>query len=232
MSQPDDRQNNILNDKKYKLFGKRTETGAAALSFDVFRGNISITVFTNDPQDPEKKPIRCAIGPLIGFKSLVSMVHEATQAAPGYSKQLELLTGPPNKTFVDTSIVVGRDNDGIVYIGVRKKGRPSKKFDLTTDVYYNLIDGQGNPLSPGDTSAIWARGFIDAIDSIVSAQAVETYASYDPAQNQKRGQGGGNRGNYQGGGGGNRGGYQTNGGGNNYSNNNNGGGFGDDDIPM
>lgn len=231
MQQNDSRQGNILNDKKYKLFGKRTEAGAAALSFDVFNGNISISVFTNDPQDPEKKPIRCALGPIIGFKALVALVHEATQAAPGHSKQLELLTGPPNKTFVDTSIVVGRDSDGIVYLGVRKKGRPSKKFDLTTDVYYNLIDGQGNVLSPGDTSAIWARGFIDAIDAIVTKQAMETYAPYDPAQNQKRA-GGGNRGNYQGGG--NRGGYQNNnGGGNNYNNNNSGGGDSfSDDIPM
>lgn len=225
MQQNDDRKDSILNDKKYKLFGKRTDTGAAALSFDVYRGNVSITVFTNDPQDPEKKPIRCALGALIGFKSLVSMIHKATKADPGFSQQLELLTGPPNKVFVDTSVVVGRDNDGVVYIGVRKKGRPSKKFNLMPDTYYNVIDGSGNVLPTNEVSAIWARGYIDAIDAIVSNLVQSTYAPYDPSQNQKRG-------GYQNGGG-NRGGYQNNGGRGGSSNyQNNGGGLSDDDIPF
>lgn len=222
----------IIDSKKFSLMGKPTEKGMPRLSFSVYRGNPSITVFTNDPSDTETKPIRGAIGH-DGWGPAISLINSAINGEPGVQYRMELRTGHPKKTIPDTTLIAGRDeSSGVVWICVAKQGRPAKRFELRPSVYYNILDRNGNPLPDGEQSVIWARGWIDSLNKLVMHFMRETYEPPQPQQ-------GGNRGGYNGGG--NRGGYNGGGGQQNYQNQQNqqqGGGQNgpsqsfDDDIPL
>ena len=211
-----ERKETILSSKKFALYGKPSGgKGPPKLSFDVYRGNPSITVFPNDPNDTESgKPIRSAMAPRI-WGAFVAFFESVLELNPGEHRQFINNQGHPNKTFVDTVIVMGKTAEGVVYIGVTKKGRPAKKFDLLNTVYSDIADGQGNPLPEGEKSMLYAKGYLRELDAYVTSMMIDTY---EPPQPQQGGGGGGQR---QGGGG-----QQRQGG---------GGGFDisfEDDLPM
>lgn len=217
----------ILDSKKYKLEGKRTEKGAPSMQFGVYNGNPSITVFTNDPNDPEKKPIR---GPMDGiiWSALVTMVEQIIDDPSLAPRQLELRTGHPARTIPEAYFIVGRDPEtNAVFFALKKNGRPTKKFELLPTVYSNLMDKDGNVLPVGDQSTIMAKGFIRAIDTQVQALMRETFV---PPQPKQGGGGGGQRQqnygnqNQQSGGG-----YQQQ---SQQPQQTSAGSYGDDDIPM
>lgn len=223
----------IIDDKKFALYGKPTEGGRGApkMQFGVFRGNPRLTVFTNDPSDPEKKPINAAMDPLI-WGGFIQTIEKVANGEPNTQIRIVNRKGPPQKTFPDAIVVVGKDADGVVYLAVKKDNRPTKKFPILPGIYADWADQDGNPLPPGETSTIYALGFVRTLDAQMQAFMRETYEPAQPPQ------GGGNRGgnfNRGGGGGGN---YNRGGGGGNYGNGGHqggapqGGGDFDDNLPM
>lgn len=203
-----DKKETILSSKKFALYGKPSAGGKGPpkLSFDVYRGNPSITVFPNDPNDQEQgKPIRAAMAPRI-WGAFVEFYMSILELPAGEHRQFLNYQGHPSKTFVDTTTVMGKTAEGVVYIGITKKGRPAKKFDILNTVYSDIADGNGNPLPEGEKSLLYAKGYIRELDAYVTKLMQETY---EPPQPQQGGggqrQGGGNYGgggqNYGGGGG-------------------------------
>jgi hypothetical protein len=95
---------------------------------------------------------------------------------------------------------MGKTAEGVVYIGITKKGRPSKKFDIINTVYSDIADGNGNPISDGEKSLLYARGFIRELDKYVSHYMIETYVPPQPQQGGQRQGGGGGYSQPQGGG--------------------------------
>jgi hypothetical protein len=223
-----DKKETILNSKKFALFGKPAAGGKGPpkLSFDVFNGNPSITVFPNDPNDTENgKPIRAAMAPRI-WGAFVEFFMSVLDLPPGEHRQFLNYQGHPQKTFVDTVTVMGKTPEGVVYIGITKKGRPAKKFDILNTVYSDVADGNGNPIPEGDKSVLYAKGFIRELDRYVSHYMIETYQPPQPQQGgQRQGGGGGNWNNRNDGGGGNQQ-QQSSGGGSGFDNS-----F-EDDLPM
>lgn len=199
----------LLEDKKFALYGKPTEGGRGApkMQFGVWHGNPNITVFTNDPADPEKKPIRAAMDPVI-WGGFIQTLIEAANAEPNFQRRLLNRKGPPQKTFVDSMTIVGKDGDGVVYIAIQTQNRPTKKILILPGIYADLADDQGNPVADPEKSKTWALGLARTLDAQMQAFMRETYEPAQPPQ------GAGNRsgGQYGGGGSYNSGGGQPAGG--------------------
>lgn len=218
----------IIDDKKFALYGKPVEGGRGGpkMQFGVFRGNPNVVVFTNDPADPEKKPIRAAMDPVI-WGGFIQLIHDAAAAEPGFQRRLVNRKGPPQKTFTDSLTIVGKDGDGVVYIALNKQGRPTKKIPILPGMYADLTDGEGNPISDAEKSVTFARGFANTLNMIMLDLMKETYEPGAPPPPQ----GGGGNYNRGGGGGGQQqrqyGGGQQGGGAPGG-----GGGSFEDDLPM
>lgn len=196
----------VIQDKKFALFGKPVDGGKGPpkMSFDVYRGNPSITVFTNDPKDPDGKPIKAKMDSVI-FGTFIATVEQVIDAEPNTQLRMINRTGHPKKTFVDSITVVGKDGDGIIYIALNKEGKPTKKFNFMPTVYSDLADEQGNPIPDAVKSRLYAKGFFRQLQEFVNKYVIDTY---EPPQPQQQGGGGGGYGGgqRQGGGGGGYGG--------------------------
>lgn len=204
----------VLDDKKFALYGQASEGGKGPpkLSFSVFRGNPAIIVFPNDPNDSESKPIRAAMD-LFSWGSFVSAVQNAITSEPGTQYRIANKKGPPQKVFVETTTVIGKDDEGVIYISVLAKDRAKKRFDIMPNRYTELLSADGNPMDRGQASQIFAAGFIDVLNNTVQHYCRERYEP--PQQGGNRGGGGGNRGGSGGGSGGGGGNNWNQGGGNN-----------------
>lgn len=224
----------ILDDKKFALFGKRVEGGSGQpkMSFGVFKGNPSITVFLNDPKDTEKSPIRAGMD-AVHWGMFVSLVLAIADSVPGTEKPLKMINrkGAPNKRFTDSIMVVGKDERGVVYFGLTKEGRPNKKFELMPGLYHEIVMADGNPMDPGLQSVLFTKGFMDQLNAHMTHYMRETY---EPAQAPGgSGRQGGGRGGFGGGGGNSGGGNRS------YGSSNRSGGYDDfsggaedDGLPM
>jgi hypothetical protein len=169
----------VLDDKKFALYGKRTDKGVPKMSFSVFNGNPAIGVFTNDPADTETKPIRAGMDGLIWagfvslFKEMITMPNDS---------QLKVLNrkGPPTKTFVDSMTIIGKDIDGIIYLAIKQGQRPIKKFNILPGIYTDFVNKDGSPLSDGEKSVLYAKGFIEQLNAQVTIQIDKTYKLPEP----------------------------------------------------
>lgn len=183
----------ILDDKKFALYGKPVEggRGGAKMQFGVFRGNPNIIVFTNDPSDPEKKPVRAAMDPIIwgGFIELIKM---AVVAEPNWQRRIVNRKGPPQKTFTDSLTIVGKDEHGVVFIAINKQGRPTKKIPIIPGIYSDLTDGDGNAIPDAEKSCTFAKGFAETMNNVMLHYMRETYEPAQAPGAQGAGGGGGN----------------------------------------
>lgn len=218
---------NILEDNKYSLKGKRFDGGKGPpkMFFNVFKGNPSLNVYPNNPNEPDAKPIRIALsGPLWGM--LLELIRKITETDGVQQEHLPCFKGKPQEKIDAGTIVVGKDEQGVIYlVGKGPNGGQPIPFKVLPDMYANLVNKDGTPWPIGEKSKLYSKGFFDAIDDILKTQIK---ATWEKAVWQGAGGGGGfnrNGGNKQSYGNGNQNNGQQ---GNNYG----GGGGGHDDFPM
>lgn len=225
----------MLGDQKWSFTTKPFEGGKGRpkLTFGAYKGNPNITVFTNHPSDQGKKPLRLGLD----MKSLSSyaqfIIDFATTGQPGEAYAMECRSGPPNNTKHEGDFIVGKEQDGVLYIGAVKEGYQKVKFHILPPVYHSLRTASGEPVSKATQSAVWAKGYFGDLIPVMRELVKDTYQAPERQGGFQKGGGGYQKGggNYQKGGG-----YQNNGGGGGYQkqggySNSSGGGY-DDDIPM
>lgn len=181
--------NSLLDDKKMALYGTKKEgaRGAPKLSFSVFKGNPAIIVFPNDPNDSESKPIRAAMD-MINWGLFTQYLRYAGVVQEAFEVRLKNFRGPPNKLFTDSLTIIGRDSEGMVYIGIHKEGRPAKRFNVLPSSYMQLVDRDGNEVDKATVSQHMAVGLANQLDHHISHFMQQ---SYEPPQ--QPGGGGGSR---------------------------------------
>lgn len=178
--QPPPRETTILDDKKFSIFGNGGEKGRSRLFFGVTaNGNPYAMVFTNDPQDPERGPIRAAMDPVIWgvFVNTCRTVWNDPKAPNEI--RIENKAGKPTAVFTDTVTVVGKDEKGVCYLAILKKGRPSKRFNILPTIYMNLVDREGNQIPEGLQSSIFAPGWLDRLDYHVCELVKTNYKPFE-----------------------------------------------------
>lgn len=192
-----------------------------ALKVDINKNNVSLTCYPgNKNSEGRTESIRAGMD-AITFYSVLAGLRKAIDAEPGFRlgfkcmtprKRREGETGMPKA--LGATVLVGKDQQGHVYISVVRKDPPHVKFIFRPSEWHEIANAQNEPMPLQEVSQIYAAGWADLMQEMVAnALNDDVYNYKDDPKYQDRNGGGNN--NY---GGGNR-----NGGGS-YGNNNGGGG--------
>lgn len=174
--------------------------------------SIWLSVYPNHPDDQGAKPMNVKMGAEIG-----SVFLETLQEAldnPNFTceqivnKNYNWAGGQRSDQIMPmTKVFVERTPEGVIGIRVEERGakhKPLLKF--MPDRWFELLDGNGEPLDPGRVSQRIARGWLRWVRDVLVAEYVKNYEHKDGKKDGKSGggnRGGGNRGGGSGGGWGN-----------------------------
>lgn len=205
---------NAMDNSKLGLRAPNRINKMASLSWRMLNNNPRITVYTNDPDDTVDYGKISSHLDLPTFYMFLELVQQAIDTPLGekYWNKLEnkKYTFPGGKRSehpeVTDSLVVGKDEDGLIWICVDAPRRPKIKFPFMQPDFHALVHRDGSPFTQAEASKIAAQAWVKMLSHIAVAVNVQQYKHPEPKDSGAGGnRGGGNRGggNY---GGGNRGG--------------------------
>lgn len=218
-NQQQQRPKTILNHRALSLYAPNGEGKFANMSFDIKKNDVLITVRTNIPADANNDYGRLqALVPLDKFYTFLEMVEFAAMStAPfryAYEHRDRKFIGQGKMTdgpVLHYRLVVGREENGVVFISVVLEKRPNIKFSFLNDTKTTFKDSDGNEMPKDLESKFLALGKIKAIRSCMEMVAKELYKHPEPKQQGGNGGGNGNWNRNGGGGGGNGGGQRSGG---------------------
>jgi len=184
----------------------------SSLIWGFHANNPRITVWTNVPEDQTEKNGNGKIAANMDMPTMFAMVNLLNMAVDAEGEKRWKIE---NKNFIfpggkrsEKPVVVsetwiGKDAEGCVFISVTARDRPKIKFVFGSSDFHQFFHQSGEPMTKGETSVLFARGYARILEGILPGLAIANYE--EPKPKEDRGGGGGNRGNYgSGGGGGNR----------------------------
>jgi uncharacterized membrane protein YgcG len=207
----------ILNHRQLSMYAPNGDGKFANMSFDIKKNDVLITVRTNIPADANNDYGRLqALVPLDMFYSFLEMVEAAALADQpfrwAYEHKDRKFIGQGKMTdgpVLMYRLVVGREENGVVYISVVLEKRPNIKFSFMPNTKTTFKDSEGNEMPKALESKFLALGKVKAIREFVGVMVKEMYKHPEPKQQNGGGGGNWNRGS-QGGQGGQ---HRSNGGG-------------------
>lgn len=205
----------ILNHRSLTMFAPNGEGGWASLAIDFKKNDVSMIVRTNIAADANNDYGRIAAQvPPQMFFSVLEMIKEVANATVpcrfAYEHKDKKFIGQGKMTdgpVLLYRIIVGRGDDGVVYISVVQEKRPNIKFSFLLDQKSTFKDGEGNEMPKALESKFLALGRVSTIEKLLPAILSANYKHPEPKQqggggggynNNRGGQGGG--GSYGGGG--------------------------------
>lgn len=203
----------------------------SSLIWGLYANNPRITVYTNDPNDTGADKGYGKINANLDlpvFYMLTGLItkaidYVATADKPDWKDKVEnkgftFFGGKKSdKPAVISSVWVGKDKEGVVWISVVAKDRPIIKFSFAPSDFHNFVHGDGTPYTAGEASVLFADGYVTLLENMMTHMACNNYVEPPPRDPPAGAQRGGNS----------YGGGRSNGGGNS------GGGMEmDDDLPF
>lgn len=237
---PQQRPKTVLNHRALSMYAPNGEGKFANASIDIKKNDPIITVRTNIAGDANNDYGRLQANvPLDKFYLFLRMLEAAALAPEGtpfrwaYEHRDRKFIGQGKMTdgpVLIYRLVVGKEENGVVYWSIVLDKRPNIKFSFMADTKSAFKDGEGHEMPKGLESKFLTLGKVDAIRDLMSQEVRAQYKHPEPKP-QGGGGGGGNwnRGGGQGGGGG--GGGQQGGGGASYGGQSGGTTMPSDDIP-
>lgn len=218
---PPAREKNALDNVKLNLSAPcpADPNKRSTLIWGIHANNPRLTVYTNVPDDQGAATNYGKITANLDmpvFFAFLDLLYKTISSKEPCASKIE------NKNFifpggkrsehpvVVSELWVGKDDDGSVWLSVTAKNRPKIKFTFGISDFHAFIHKDGTPYTKGETSVLFANGYVKILENVMTTLAVDKYV--EPVKKD----GGNNRG-----GGGNRGG---NGGGSQMAKM-------DDDIP-
>lgn len=185
----------------------------ASLQLQIQGNNPRFVVWVNDPTYTENYGKIMAKLDTPAFFGVIQMLEDAIAAPGKFRMKLDNLettwqNNKPGPARVSSSIIVGKEEDGVIYITVSAPRAPNIKFLFSVHEWHHFINADGSPLSPGDASVKWVQSRIRIWTALLPHLLVTEYEQPKPKEGQGQGGGGGYGGNRQqgGNGGGNGGG--------------------------
>lgn len=235
---PPQREQTPLDDQRAKLYGtpaqpshKRPVMTFGYVGKKYTAGCASITVKTNVPDDKNYGKIEAVI-PMAQLYGVFEQIRNLTKLEGAQERSTRLFTDFMMGKKTDTpvayaNLIVGKEEDGRVYIALISRNRPAFKFYMCPDDFFRCITN-GEEMNTAEFYAWNAVGYVNMIQGIFDNLVTTKFVPWVP---DNGGNGGGNKNNnYSGGnqnsGGGNNGGGNS-GGGNGGWGGNDGGGSGD-----
>jgi hypothetical protein len=242
---PTPRKKTPLDNKKLNMSSKNQDGKYASLQWGLFTNNPRITVYTNVESDRDTNYGKISANmDTPAFYAFLNLLAKAIAFVPGTDGKDEFKNSIENKNFifpggkrsdkpvVQSELFVGKDKEGVVWMGVMAKDRPRIKFNFQLSDFHMLKHGTGETFSAAEASVVAANAYFAVLTEMLAHMQVSHWV--EPEEKPREG-GGGYGGNRGGGGGGyNRGGGQGGGGGGynrggGDSGGASGGGFGGDD---
>ena len=224
-----------FDDQRMKLYANPVQgaTKRPTLTFGYvtrkFVANMaSITVRTQVPNDKNNGVIKAEI-PMSSMYSIFETVKEilALPGAQERSRRLytDFLMGKKTDQPVPyANLIVGKEEDGRVYIALVAKNRPNIKFHVAPDDFIREVTRDGQEMNTVEYYAQYGRGYFGLIADVYAWVVNSEFIGWSPDNGGGNGGNGGNGGGNNWGGGNNGG----NGGGNNNGGGNSGWGGGND----
>lgn len=221
---------------RLSLYGPTLEGSnrASRLYWSVFDGNPRITVRTNHPDD-EKNNYGQISAPIDCFTmgAIAGLLRQAVKEQPGWREKITNKSTWHNGQKFDAptrinDIIIGKDNEGSIYISVHEDNRPNIRFFFGPSQWHSLVKSDGTPVSKQELSCLYAQSYAEIVSVTIGTiigygSYVSTFTDYDgntapedkPTFSRGPAPGGYQRGNNQGGGynRGGGGGYNRGGGG-------------------
>jgi uncharacterized membrane protein YgcG len=241
--QQQQRPKTVLNHRALTMYAPNGEGKFANLSIDLKKNDPILTVRTNIANDANNDYGRIQANvPVDKFYMFLEMIkHAATEVTEpfrwAYEHRDRKFIGQGKMTdgpVLIYRLVVGREDDGVVFVSIVQDKRPNIKFSFLPDTKTAFKDADGNEMPRQLQSKFLALGKVKAIERLVEMVFKEHYKHPEPKQ---QGGGGGSWGNRNGGGGNGGGGWNNNGGGRSQGGQGGGAGGGasadmvSDDIP-
>jgi uncharacterized membrane protein YgcG len=231
-----------LDESKLKLTGPQIDGGRGrpTLAVGLHNNQPRLDVYTNDPNDKiDNGRIRAAFDSptfFVFLESLREVVEHDGKVIRAIQNRGYSFRGGKRSEQPETlsTALVGKEDDGRVYLEVVAERRPRIKFYFMPSNWHHLMDGQGNKLEQAQVSVLYARAWLNLMQRLIPNLLCSEYTEPPPRDNN-----GGNRGGNRGGDwnnrGGNRGGNQGGGdGGDSWNSGSRGApaGAGDDEFPF
>jgi hypothetical protein len=188
-------------EKKYSIFdfeklSLMSTQGKAKLKFGIYRNNPRVTVYTNEQDDAKNNygMITAALDP-IAFGSLLELLDDLANkpGANNVKYKVDSLTLVQNEesrqreTKLTASVVVGRDEEGVIWISVIADGRPKFKFEFGNFKFHKFFHPDGTQMTKAELSTIAAKATVKFLNSIFATYVTNNYEHIPPSNFKKGG---------------------------------------------
>lgn len=205
---PPPRRKIALDNNKLSLSAPNSKGKKAGLLWQLINNNPRIVVYTNDPDDQVDYGKITAALDSPTFFAFLRLIEQAITAEKGYKEKIDNLNytwggGKRSDTpTVVSSLLVGKDDDGVIWIAVSAPRRPQIKFPFMNPEFHNFIHRDGTPYEKAEVSALMAAAYVDFLRPMLANLMVSEYVEPKPKDDR----GGNNRSSGGNSGGGNSGG--------------------------
>jgi hypothetical protein len=192
---PQPRVKNGLDNNKLNMTAVNTKGKRASLLWQLINNNPRIVVYTNDPDDQVNYgKIAAKIDAPIFF-AFMNLIEQAINAVGEFKGKID------NSNFswnggkraetptVESSLLAGKDADGVVWVAVSAPRRPQIKFPFVNPEFHSFVHKDGAPYSKGEVSILMAKSYLDVLRLMMAQLLVKEYVEPKPKEDK----GGGNR---------------------------------------
>lgn len=192
-----------LDEYKLRLVSDAPPKGArrpATLAFSVVKNNPRFTLFTNVDTDKDKGRLQAALDTHTLY-AFLQLLRKVADGEPGTKFSIE----NKNHTYFNgqrstepklmSTIIVGKDDEGCVFMGVVANNITPVKFIFGPTEYHMMVHKDGTPFTRAELSVLYAKGYADLLENLTANVLDSHYVEPEPRENNRRGGGGG--GNWQ-----------------------------------
>lgn len=155
----------------------RTNKKQLRLTVGCTNGYPNVNMETDEEGEPTKENGFLRLSARLNatnFYIFLSLIQEATKKEPGWKTGIECFHTYKNGVYSETPVkvcdlVVGTDNQGLVYITILEGGRTSSKFIFGPTEYHNYKDSEGNNISQKAINHLCANESANGLRSTMAA---------------------------------------------------------------
>lgn len=188
---PPPRRKNGLDNIKLSLSAPNSKGKRASLNWQLINNNPRIVVYTNDPDDQiDYGKISAKLDAPIFF-AFMNLIENAINSSGEFKDKIE------NSNFswsggkraetptVESSLLVGKDADGVVWVAVSAPRRPQIKFSFLNPEFHNFIHKDGSPYTKGEVSVLMAKSYLDLMRLMMAQLLVAEYVEPKPKEERQ-----------------------------------------------
>lgn len=164
----------------------------ARLQFGERNGAPRITMFTAQAEGPKVA--------FVGFKPeifelfLMELEEVAKGPAGADPRHLANYDRDPNEPrdkpnpakVVRNHLVIGKDNDGVVWIGIKQKDVKNVRFKFLISDWHAFVKADGTPMSAEESSARYTLAYINSLRRAYAAVIGRLRPWFDPSKSKKK----------------------------------------------